>query len=447
MSDTTVKSVASSPAITGAPTASEGPLAVPTAPERAPQPRRRSKNPALLVLEGLASLRLTVILFALSLLLVFFGTLAQIDAGIWTVVKDYFRSFYVWIPLQLLVQFGQVFLPPLFSRTMVVRGAIPFPGGWTLGALLLVNLLAAHAVRFKLSWKRSGVLVLHAGLILMLLGEFITGVWAIEGNMVIDEGQTTNVVIHQRYSELAVLLPGKTEDTITVVPGHTLRSHEKRGSIVHADLPFDIEVVKWMVNSKVIKSGEGPDNPASKGDGLKVVAVEQAEVSGVDTKQTADTPSAYLKLTSKKDGTDLGTYLFSTLRKAEPIEVDGKTYDVSLRFKLTYKPYSLELLEFRFDRYTGTDKPKNFSSKVRVRDQGQDEASEVTIRMNEPLRHRGDAIFQSGWNQETEKGTVLQVVRNPAWQLPYWSCGIVAVGMIFHFGLNLTTFLRRRAGL
>ena len=46
-------------------------------------------------LRALASLRLTVVLFVLSMALVFFGTLAQIDNGIWTVVSAYFRSFFV----------------------------------------------------------------------------------------------------------------------------------------------------------------------------------------------------------------------------------------------------------------------------------------------------------------------------------------------------------------
>src|SRR5438874_1174592 len=110
MSKTSVKSAAST-AITATPTPE-----VHVTSEPAPRPHRRRKNPAVLVLEALASLRLTVVLFSLSLLLVFFGTMAQIDAGIWTVVKDYFRSFFVWIPLQLAVQFGQIFFG--LPRTM-----------------------------------------------------------------------------------------------------------------------------------------------------------------------------------------------------------------------------------------------------------------------------------------------------------------------------------------
>ena len=45
-----------------------------------------------------------------------------------------------------------------------------------------------------------------------------------------------------------------------------------------------------------------------------------------------------------------------------------------------------------------------------------------------------------------DKGTILQVVRNPGWLMPYVSCTLVTLGMLLHFGLQLVTFLVRRAG-
>src|SRR5262245_60421894 len=114
-------------------------------------------------LQALASLRLTVTLFALSMVLVFVGTLAQMDSGIHTVVAKYFRVV------------GRIGAVPPFRRlgpvvlrrptTASVPGAFPFPGGWTIGGLLLFNLLAAHAIRFRFTWKRSGILVIHAGIL------------------------------------------------------------------------------------------------------------------------------------------------------------------------------------------------------------------------------------------------------------------------------------------
>ena len=66
-------------------------------PERA-KPKSR-KTPLRRFIEALASLKLTVALLAMSVVLVFCGTLAQLDHGIWAVVNSYFRSFFVLIPL------------------------------------------------------------------------------------------------------------------------------------------------------------------------------------------------------------------------------------------------------------------------------------------------------------------------------------------------------------
>ena len=80
------------------------------------------------VLAPIASLKLTVVLLALSAFLVFAGTLAQIDKGIWTVVNDYFRGYVAWIDLQL-----------FFPRAWDVPGGFYFPGGWIIGAALLAR--------------------------------------------------------------------------------------------------------------------------------------------------------------------------------------------------------------------------------------------------------------------------------------------------------------------
>src|SRR2546425_11936212 len=45
------------------------------------------------ILKPFASLRLTVVLMALSIVVVFAGTWAQIDEGIWQVQRKYFHSF------------------------------------------------------------------------------------------------------------------------------------------------------------------------------------------------------------------------------------------------------------------------------------------------------------------------------------------------------------------
>jgi hypothetical protein len=387
-------------------------------------------------LTPLASLRMTVVLFALSIVLVFCGTLAQIDAGIWTVVNTYFRTAYVWIPFQI-----------FFPRTIEVPGAFLFPGGWLIGGLLLVNLLAAHTVRFKLSWRRSGIILLHLGILVMLLSEAVTGLYAIEGNMTIVEGSASNYVEHSQAAELAVVdSSDPLYDDVVVIPERLLR---RGGRISHERLPVDVEVQKYLVNSSVPQRVEAnQENPATAGIGRQFAVSERPEVSGVDQDQTVDLASAYVTLFKKGTGETLGTYLTSMqfyIRGIAPqqVSVDGRTYGVDLRFKRTYKPYALHLIEFKHERYIGTETPKNFESVVRLVDPAHNEDRQVRIYMNHPLQHAGETFYQSSFLRD-DSGTVLQVVRNPGWIMPYLSCAMVAGGMLMHFGMNLFVFLRRR---
>ena len=46
-----------------------------------------------------SSLRLTIVLLALSMMLVFMATLAQMQLGIWEVMDRYIRTFVVWVPV------------------------------------------------------------------------------------------------------------------------------------------------------------------------------------------------------------------------------------------------------------------------------------------------------------------------------------------------------------
>lgn len=421
------------PASTSAIAAGEPPPRVLLVEEsRSERPGRAPKNPLWRGLEVVASLRITVTLFVLFFLLVFWGTWAQRDQGIWTVVEQYFRSLYVFVPLRV-----------LSCNLLDSSLAIPFPGGWLLGGAMLVNLLAAHIVRFKFTWKRSGILVLHAGLIVLMLGEFFTGKYAVEGMMTIVEGGSSNFIEHDRYPELAVIDSSDPKmDDVVVVPGTMLRSES---TVTHPDLPFDIEVVDYMANSALLEKVDPKgNNPATIGYGLDTQAVARPEVSGADPDQRIDAPSAYLTFKDKETGKALGTWLVSYwLRHEQPVQVGEKTYQVSLRFKRTYRPYSIHLLDFQHKKFVGTNTPKDFSSIVRLEDPTTGEKREVRIWMNHPLRYGGETFYQASF-LPGDRGTVLQVVRNPAALFPYIACILVSCGMLAHFIISLVGFLAKR---
>jgi len=265
-----------------------------TAPEPSatpsPEPSAKpSPNPLRQAFEALASLRLTLVLLAFSMVLVFAGTWAQRDLGIWTVLDTYFRAWIVH------VEFWGIFLP----------------GGYVIGGLMLVNLIAAHALRWKTNRKRAGVILIHAGLVLLLTGELVTDLFAVESSMEITEGETASWAYDVREAELVVIDPTHSDhdDLEIAIPESRLESGAR---IVHSLLPCTLEIEHYYPNSEVIQqrlgdATRGPQVTAGQAQGL--VAEERAEVTGVG-EQRVDRPSAYVRLL---DGDrELGRVLVST---------------------------------------------------------------------------------------------------------------------------------------
>jgi ABC-type transport system involved in cytochrome c biogenesis permease subunit len=118
----------------------------------------------LAVPRAVASLKLTVMLFGLSMILVFTGTLAQVDNDIWDVMRTYFRCFITYIPLNSLIPAPW---SPAWHDAIPERLGFWFPGGYTIGILMAANLLAAHGLRFKV--QASGLRLL-LGLVVILVG-------------------------------------------------------------------------------------------------------------------------------------------------------------------------------------------------------------------------------------------------------------------------------------
>ena len=371
---------------------------------------------------ALASLRLTVVCLGLGMLLIFLGTLAQVHFGIHAVQTKYFQSLFVfWSPA------GATWSVPVL------------PGGYLLGAVLLVNLIAAHATRFQLSKKKAGIIFLHLGVILLLIGQLLTGLFARETQMRIDEGQTLAYSEASREVELAVLDVTNPEyDQVVAIPEKIL---ERGGTIQNAALPFTLQLKRFVPNARVAmraQMSDAPPSPATTGFGANVVVTEIPRTVKDDER---DLSAAYVEVTGVSGS--LGTWLVSNaIPDPQSFTLDGHTYELVMRQRRFPKAFALTLLDFTHDLYAGTDIPKNFSSRVRLVDAERGENREVLISMNDPLRYRGFTFYQSGFDNN-DATTILQVVKNPAMLLPYIACGLVGLGLVLQFSMHLFGFVRK----
>lgn len=374
------------------------------------------------------SLKLTVVCLALATMLVFIGTVAQVSEGLYNAQNRYFRSLLIyWTPA------GTSLHIPVF------------PGGYLIGGVLLLNLVTAQVRVIKISKEKVGSILTHSGIVLLVLGQFATDLLQEETHMRLAEGESRNYSESERRAELAVVdTSSATSDRVFSFP----ENHLVAGAELRAPgLPFGVRLREYFPNSRLARRAPMVDKdpaPATQGIGKELKVTPMPKTVRMEER---DMPTAIVELTGSPGAA--GTWLVSMfLDDSQALSVDGKTYEISLRSARHYKPFSLELLKFSHDKYQGTDIPKNFSSRVRVKNTRSGEDREVLIYMNNPLRYGGETFYQSGFapdnDQRANKVTILQVVRNPGWLTPYLACTLVSLGLTFQFMTHLIDFTRKR---
>ncbi|MGI9469195.1 MAG: cytochrome c biogenesis protein CcsA [Rubripirellula sp.] len=116
-------------------------------------PKENVGNFSLLsVFAAIGSLKFTVVLFALSLVTVLVGTLAQDEMNMFEVKQRYFTCWFTHL------YFDDLFPQAFYPHESPIPGSIPYPGGALIGLLLMINLVAAKATRFRVNGKGSQLL-------------------------------------------------------------------------------------------------------------------------------------------------------------------------------------------------------------------------------------------------------------------------------------------------
>jgi ABC-type transport system involved in cytochrome c biogenesis permease subunit len=540
-------------------------------------------QPYLLV-KALGSLKITVTLFALAILIVLIGTLAQDEETLVQVKRQYFNSWIAWVPVD-------VFFPQTLWPHDPLPGKFPFPGGAAIGLALLINLIAAKTTRFSLQarglrfwsgvlisllgtglvtavitaghtadglqgqppisydqlwtalklglvfltfaaagyavwakhlpglakwvlwlgvaslavvslglhlggqsvrlddpglrivWqllqasiascvvlvgmvllfgKRGGNMLIHVGVALLMVGQFVFGDRQIEQRITLVEGDESNMVFMMDELEIAMIdVSRDDEDQVKAIPDALIRRAVRRDGVIDdPNLPCIVRIDQWMTNS-VLKPLSDGENPATHGIGLELKAVETAPSGAAQS--AINLASAYVTLIDRETDQPLATVLLSQMindrqqvfrgaaDRNERIKIEGVPYELALRFRREYKDYSVHLKDVVRENYSGSDTPRDFSSLIRIRNnQTGEEITEKTW-MNNPIRFGGETFYQSDYfpamlaDGQMGEGSGLQIVKNAGWVIPYICCMMVMVGMLYHFGGTFNRYANRVA--
>ena len=375
------------------------------------------------ILRTLGSLRLTVFLLGFSVLLVFFGTLDQVRIGIREAQDIYFESlFAVW------------YYPEFWPGGNFLKYIpVPLPGGYLLGPLLVANLITSHIRYWRPRWSILGISFIHIGIIMLLVGQLMTNLFQEEDYMWLDEGAKANYVESFREDEFYIAKLGEGGALgIYTLPYHDL----KEGSTLDLPaFPFEVKLHHVFGNAEIAQGTDGGRQKFGVNKGIGVqFDLGIREVNSFHSDEQRDMRTAVVEVLN--NGSSLGTWFVSNVFEErfpqQEFVVDGQRYAVGMRYKRTYLPYTITLLEFNHDRYPGTNIPSNFSSRVLVEHSERDESKEVMIFMNNPLRYEGKTFYQASFAKQ-DTASMFQVVENPSWLVPYIACILVSIGLLYQF--------------
>ncbi len=379
-----------------------------------------------LTVDFLASYGFACVIFLFMLLITFLGTIEQTSQGLFEVQRKYFDSLFTvyWA----------------FDRIPV-----PLPGVYLLLVLFCINLVLGGIIRMRKGKNTFGNLIIHGGMVLMILGGGIKYWFAVDGHMTLAENDTRNEFESYYLWEITLTpLDGAGATTAYVIPDEDFASLKPDQSVTFRNdqLPFNFTLDGFQRNSQPLPTGP-------------VIADQVRTVDGyflqdqpLEKEAERNAAGAYATVTDKNTGTTQEAILWGFQQYPATFDVNGTRWAVDLHKKRYPLPFAITLDKFTHELHPGTQMAKTFMSDVTKTENGVDQSIKIT--MNEPLRHGGYTFYQASWQPaDPSRGipvrSTLAVVKNPADRIPLYSCIIITFGLLVHFGLKLSKYLRRES--
>jgi hypothetical protein len=393
----------------------------------APKPARSLGGKIFDILSGFG---LATILLLILGLLTFFATLEQVEYGLYPTLNKYFH----WKSLVLIPELKDKMVPLIL------------PGGYWVGALLLLNLTLGGVIRIRKGWKHAGNLISHLGIIFMLVAGGVAHHFSERGNMAVGEGETSNTAedYFEYVVEVAEIKDGKAS-SIHVIRGKHLTDLEPGKTRIFRlpDLPFDLEIAGYLKNALPVSITErAPDaaTPLPDPPPDNYYLMERPDEINAE----ANTAASYARIVHR-DGIKSDPFILAGA-SFHPFTVkhDERLFTVDMRKRLWPMPFSLRLDEFTAAFHPGTMKPSKFVSRItRIEN---DSEAKFTIQMNEPMRYEGLTFFQASYGPPgagpgQRMYSVFEIVRNPADKWPEYSLYVVTFGMLVTFLTKLGAYL------
>jgi cytochrome c biogenesis protein ResB len=354
--------------------------------------QKLNKNP---LVNFLASTKLAVVLIFFLIIIVVAGTLEQSVTGLYQAREKYFDAYLSFI------------------------GPIPIPGTLSILWAMTFNLSLSFLLRFNFTKKNTGLILSHSGLILLFISGFFHFYYSKESFIDIKEAETSS--ISQSYDDWQL--------EIKQFDGNFKELETKSISINKLDTrniefknKFNIFIERKYTNAKVFHT-------PFAGILVKELPLEKEYEKNIPA----------LKLVLNKEE----IFLDGDENSFERIFLNGNNLTLSLKRKEFNLPFTIKLLDVERELHPNSMIASSYSSKVAFKDSGIER--EAIISMNKPIRSGSYTVYQAryGIDLDGNEFSVLAVVKNLNYQLPYWATFLINFGLILHFIIAFLNYKRK----
>lgn len=371
----------------------------------------------LKVVKSLASVKITVVCLFMLFVLTFWGTVAQVNQGLYAAQERFFASL--------------VFL---------VGGIVPFPGAQLVLWVLGVNLLCVTITRFihYAQPKYIGILIIHFGLLLYLLSAFVIFRFSVESNVHLKEKDGTNLSASYSLWELACWSqPGDKRN----VHAYDVSTSSVGKRYAFSNGNFEVFVQQFYPNAQAY----AVTDKTSKSTPLNASGIALLQPKEVLVEREKNMAGGIFEVHAPGQKS-VSMLLYGGDSRPTEIKIGDKSYFFTLQHKKYELPLTIELVDFRAKFHPGTETAKSYESTVKITHDGA--SRELVISMNKPLTYKDYTFFQASYAIDsfgTEYST-FAVVKNVGRFLPYISSLITFGGLALHFLIMAFAHRSKRGG-
>jgi len=328
-------------------------------------------------------------------LLVILGTIAQEKLGLYIAQQKYFSSFV-----------SSIFF-------------LPIPGAYLVLIIIFLNLFFKLIFKSSFLVKDLGILICHLGGLLLLFGGFITSFFSDEGYLLLKEGEKKDFYLNNHSVQLSIF----NSDNVFICSFSEYQL--KNGSfLLNKKIPFSFQILKFSRNISIFKR---LNKNCYENLGLSKVFFFKAKQLEKETAKN----NAGLVLSFFIDNKVRRFVIFQRVNTLQAITIRKYKYKFILEKVKKRIPFDVKLIKFKKKLHSLTNKSKSYKSFIFILDN--QKKQNYLIQMNEPLRYRGYSFYQYSFiEDENSVVSILAVVRNNGYLIPYISSIVISFGLLWH---------------